>query len=87
MWKDIKNWAAPLGVWIFGELLFLIFLVVSSVFNTQVAITAAQTSNVTSTFWGWGWLMTPGIARSIAITGYQLMLLVFVYIAFMKSKY
>lgn len=86
MIPKLKEWAAPLIIFVGGELFFLIFLLFVPTIDTQVAITANVTANITATFWGWGWLMTEGVARSIALVGYQVMLFIAVGLAFMRSR-
>jgi capsular polysaccharide biosynthesis protein len=82
----VKSWAAPLIIFIIGELLFLILFLLSPEIENSTAIVANATANVTSTFWGWSWLMTPGVSRTIVFTAYQIGLFIAVGIAFFKSK-
>lgn len=82
----IKNWLAPLTVFVVGELVFLLFLIFMPAVDTGAAATASATANITSTFHGWSWMMTTGVARTLAMGGYQVALFITVGVLFLKSK-
>ncbi len=59
----------PLGVFIAGMFMLLIAMIFMPSLDTSVATLAANTSGVASSFWGWPWLMTPGVVRLLYFVG------------------
>jgi hypothetical protein len=82
----IKSWAAPLGIFIVGQIILLVLFVFMPSIDSAVNSTAVATANVTSTFWGWGWLMTNGTVKFLLYGLGELVVMGLTFIALMKSK-
>ncbi|MBU1173300.1 MAG: hypothetical protein KKD44_27350 [Proteobacteria bacterium] len=59
----MKQFFAPLFIFVGGNLCLLIANLFMPAVDTVQAQLAADTAAVAGTFWGWSWLMTSGVAR------------------------
>lgn len=59
----MKNFLAPMGVFLGGQLVLLIALLFLPAVDTQVATLASDTEDIAENFWGWDWLMASGVVR------------------------
>ncbi|MDD5338178.1 MAG: hypothetical protein PHG35_02035 [Dehalococcoidales bacterium] len=82
----MKSWLTPLGVFIVGNLVILFLQLFMPAVDTEQAALASATSNVTSTFWGWGWLMTSGVVRWIIYIVIEILTLWGTGVAVMHSR-
>lgn len=61
----MKQWLAPLGVFVFGNLCLLAGTLFMPSMDTAQATLAASPEGVAASgwVWGWSWLMTNGFVR------------------------
>jgi hypothetical protein len=84
----MKQWLAPLGIFITGQLILLVLFIFMPGVDSAVNQTATATANITATgnMWGWGWLMGSGTIRWLLYMFGELLVLFAAGMALYKSK-
>lgn len=73
--NQIKNWLMPLGIFVVGEIAFLVVILFSSGIDTAQSTLAISTNVTGANVWGWTWLMSNGVVKGIFMFVYQAILL------------
>ncbi len=64
--QAIKQFFAPLGVFVLGMCFILAMWIVWPAADTSIVALSANTSSIASNYWGWSWLMSTGVVQYIA---------------------
>jgi len=82
----MKQWLAPLWIFIGGNLILLVLFLFMPGIDSAVNSTAIATANVSSTFWGWSWVTSSGTVRFLLYAFFELCVLFSAGYALLKSK-